>query len=198
MNAMNAFQEINAGNREAEEIFSGGLNNAVAGLSQMAGQDIKIASIDFKKVPVKKIPYLFGGPEALVIAVYLEISGKSNGHMVIVYEPKVAYDLVDLLLGQPQGTTKQLAEMETSTLGEVGNIMGSFFLNHVSDTTGLSFQPSPPAVMMDMVGAILDSALAILLEHTEEIYIMEMVFGTNDRQVAGTFLVIPDPGLETR
>lgn len=196
METIDALQEIQTGNHEAVKVFSGGFTNAMTGLSQMAGQEIKISRMEFKKVPVKEVSALFGGPEALIIAVYLEISGKTNGQMVVVYEPKVAYDLIDLLLCQSQGTTRELSEMERSTLGEVGNIMGSFFLNYVSDTTGIRFQPSPPAVMMDMAGAILDAALAGLMEFSDDIYIMETVFGTNDRQVAGTFLVIPDPGLE--
>jgi chemotaxis protein CheC len=196
MENKNALQEIQTGSNEAVKVFSGGFNNAMAGLSQMAGQEIKITSMNFRKVAVKDVSSLFGGPEALIIAVYLEISGKTNGQMVVVYEPKVAFDLIDLLLGQPPGSTQELSEMERSTLGEVGNIMGSFFLNYISDTTGLRFQPSPPAVMMDMAGAILDATLAGLMEYSDDIYILETVFGTHDRQVSGTFLVIPDPGLE--
>jgi chemotaxis protein CheC len=115
--------------------------------------------------------------------------------MAVIYDPKVAFELVDLLLGQPNGTTIELSDMERSTLGEVGNIMGSFFLNYISDSTGQRFMPSPPAVMMDMAGAVLDATLANILAYTDETYVMETVFGTNDRQVAGTFLVMPDPGL---
>jgi len=195
MGSTNSLQEMVSGSQEMQAIFGGGVNNAVIGLSQMAGQEIKIVELGLKKVLVKDIPVMFGGPEALIIAVYLEISGQSNGHMVVVYRPQVAFDLVDMLLGQPQGTTKELTDMERSTLGEMGNIMGSFFLNYISDSTGNRFQPSPPAVMMDMAGAILDAALANVLAFSETTYIVETVFGTNDRQVSGTFLVIPDPGL---
>jgi chemotaxis protein CheC len=196
MESKNNLQEMLSGSQEMKAIFGGGVNNAVIGLSQMAGQEIKIANMNVKKILVKDIPGLFGGPEALIIAVYLEISGQSNGHMVVVYDPRVAFDLVDLLLGQASGTTKELSEMEKSTLGEMGNVMGSFFLNYISDTTGKRFQPSPPAVMMDMAGAVLDAALANVLAACDSTYIVETVFGTNDRQVSGTFMVIPDPDME--
>lgn len=189
-------EEIQIGNRKLVELFSGGVVNAVSGLSEMAGQEIGVAGMSFKKVVVQDIPNLFGGPETPIVAVYLEMQGETNGHMIVVYHPKVAFELIDLLLGQPAGSTTGLSEMETSTLGEVGNIMGSFFLNHISDTTGIRFQPSPPAVMMDMAGSILDAAMASILRHCEYIYVMETTFGTNDRQVAGTFLVIPEPRLE--
>jgi len=195
MGAGNELHNLVSDGQEMSALFNGGINNAVIGLSQMAGQEIKITSMNVKKIKVKDIPDLFGGPEALIIAVYLEISGESNGHMVVVYKPEVAFEVVDMLLGQPSGSTKELTDMERSTLGEMGNIMGSFFLNFISDSTGNRFQPSPPAVMMDMAGAVLDSALASVLASTDDTYIIETVFGTDNRQVSGTFLVIPDPEL---
>ena len=196
MDAIGALPGMNLTEADAARVFGGGINNAVAGLSQMSGQDIKVTSLTFRKIPVRDIPGLFGGPEAPIIAVYLEISGKTRGHMVVAYQPEVAFALIDLLLGQPPGSTHELSEMERSTLGEVGNIMGSFFLNHISDTTGFRCYPSPPAVMMDMAGAILDAALANVLEYSEYTYVIDTTFGTNDRQVSGTFLVIPQPGIE--
>ena len=196
MDSRISLEEIQIGNRNLVELFSGGVVNAVSGLSEMAGREIGVAGMGFKKVMVQNIPDLFGGPETPIVAVYLEMLGETNGHMIVVYQPKVAFELIDLLLGQPTGSTTELNEMEMSTLGEVGNIMGSFFLNYISDTTGIRFQPSPPAVMMDMAGAILDAAIASVLKHCEHTYVMETTFGTNDRQVAGTFLVIPEPRLE--
>ena len=91
-------QEINFADKDMASIFGQGVNNAIEGLSQMAGREVKVVQMDIKKVPVKDIPDLFGGPEALIIAIYLEIFGKANGHMVVVYQPEVAFGLVDLLL----------------------------------------------------------------------------------------------------
>ena len=48
---------------EQIEMLRTGVSNAVKGLSQMVGQDIKIANINLNKVQVKDIPELFGGPQ---------------------------------------------------------------------------------------------------------------------------------------
>ena len=181
---------------EQIEMLRTGVTNAVRGLSQMVGQDIKIASINLNKVQVKDIPELFGSPQEMMVAVYLAICGNTNGHMIAIYQPQTAFDLIDMLLGQPAGTTKELSEMERSVLGEVGNIMGSFFLNHLSNTTGNSLQPSPPAVLMDMAGAILEVATVSVMEQCDQTYVIETVFESSDRQVAGTFLVMPVPGMD--
>ena len=179
------------------ELLRSGMNNAISGLSQMTMQDVHLTDFSMKKVKVKEIADMYNGPEALMVGVYLGISetstGRFNGHMVVAYEPQTAFDLIDLLLGQPPSSTKELSEMGQSALGEVGNIIGSFFLNQLSENIGLSLSPSPPVVMMDMVGAILDSVLAEMLEQSDETYVMDTTFGTQDRQVTGKFLVAPLP-----
>jgi chemotaxis protein CheC len=189
-------QDINLNGSNPTEVLGGGVNNAVIGLSQMVGREIKVTELKIREIPVKDIPDLFGGPEALIVGVYLLISGFSDGHMMVIYKPETAFDLIDLLLGQPSGTTNTLSEIEQSTLGEVGNIMGSFFLNYLADTTGVRFMPSPPAVMMDMAGAILGDVMANILTVGDHTHIVETTFGTSDRQVSGTFLVMPIPGLK--
>ena len=113
---------------EQADMLRTGVRNAVTGLSQMVGKEIRIASINLTKVQVKDIPELFGGPQEMMVGVYLAICGTTTGHMIAVYKPQTAFDLIDMLLGQSPGSTTELSDMERSVLGEVGNIMGSFFL----------------------------------------------------------------------
>ena len=76
-------------------------------------------------------------------------------------------ELIDLQIGLVPGSTRNLGEMELSVMGEMGNITGSFFLNALADATNLTLAPSPPAVMVDMAGAILDIALAEIMKDQE-------------------------------
>ena len=85
--------------------------------------------------------------------------------------------------------------MEMPALREVGNAMASFFLNAVADNAGGTLQPSPPAVMMDMAGAVLDIALAQIMEHSDGTFIVRSSFRANDQEVDGDFLVLPSPEL---
>ena len=176
-------------------LVSSGISNSISGLSQMVGQEIKATALAPKVVDIREVPNMFGGPETLTVGVYLRVTGAATGHMLLVYQPKAAFELLDMLMGAYPGTTQGLGEMEESALGEMGNIMGSFFLNSLADATGMSFYPTPPAVMMDMAGAVLDVALSEIMMETDEACIVEATFGTQDKQVSGTFLVIPSPDL---
>ena len=177
-------------------LVTDGITNALGGLAEMVGQEIKTYSLNARVIPVASAADLLGGREALTVGIYLGVSGSATGHMVLVYQPSVAYDFVDMLMGNPLGTTTVLNEMERSALGEMGNVIGSFFLNSLADATGLRLNPSPPAVMMDMAGAIMDVALADILRETDYALIVEASFGTQDSRSSGTFLVLPSLDLQ--
>ena len=172
-------------------LVSKGISNSISGLSQMVGQDIKPLALNPEVVEIIKIPDMIGGAETIAVGVYLRVTGDASGHMVLVYQPKAAFELLDMLLGLPAGTTQTIDDMGASALGEMGNIMGSFFLNSLSESTGMVLMPSPPAVMMDMAGAILNVALAEIMMETDDACIVEATFGTIDQQVNGVFLVMP-------
>jgi chemotaxis protein CheC len=174
------------------KLVNEGVNKAVSGLAGMVGKEISIFDFDLKKILVKDVPFLFGGPEALMVGVYLQVSG-DTGNMLVGYEPETASELISMMLGQAPESMYDLTEMERSVLGEVGNIMGSFFLNTIAEGTGISLMPSPPAVMADMAGAILDAPLATMLKKSNETLIVTATFGTADKHINGKFIVAPVP-----
>lgn len=177
------------------ELVSIGTSNAMSGLSQMIGQDIDVSSFALRKVPVASISELVGGPEAEAIGIYLTVSGAADGHLMLIYEPRIAYAFVDLMMMQPPDTTTEIGEMERSALGEMGNIIGAFFLSAIADATGLELRPSPPAVMADMAGALLDVVSAEILMHSDETFLAETTFATSDRDISGVFFVMPSDDL---
>ncbi len=177
------------------QLVGEGSAKAIHGLAQMVGREIQVSAFNARRVPVNQAADLVGGSEALALGVYLGVTGCATGHMFMIYKPETALALADLLMGNPVGTTKSMAEMEESALGEVGNIMASGFLNSISDATGLTFQPTPPAVMLDMAGAILDVAMASILEESDQALVVETNFTTEDRQISGTLLIMPSPDL---
>jgi len=179
------------------DMVNKGVVKAISGLSDMVGTPIDVIDFNLKKMEIKKIPELFGGPDALMVGVYLQSTGNSDGHMIVGYEPDIACKLVGLVLGQTPESVLQLTEMEQSVLGEIGNVMGSFFLNVLSDTTGVRFLPSPPAVMTDMAGAILDIPLSDTLQQGDDTYLISASFATPDGVIDGKFIVMPVPGIDS-
>lgn len=172
-------------------LVSRGISNALAGLSQMVGQELKVTGLDLRQFPAKHAAQLLGGPEEMVVGIYLTIEGDATGHLMLIHEPSIAFQLIDLQMGQPLGTTTVMGEMEASVMGEMGNITGSFFLNAIADATNLTLTPSPPAVMIDMAGAILGIALTKIMQEQDDLLVVSADFGTENQQMSGNFLVMP-------
>lgn len=187
--------ELNESLLAYTDLIRDGADNAISGLSQMLGHDVAVTVLKASRIPVGDIPDLFGGQDAVTVGVYLAVTGAANGHMLLIYPPPIALGLADLLMGESVGTTQSLDEMESSALGEMGNIMGSFFLNTLSDLCSLELMPSPPAVMMDMAGAILSAILADISQESDETLIVEASFSVADEKIDGVFAVMPSPDL---
>ena len=172
-----------------------GMDNAITNLSQLVGQEIESDSFEFKQIPVAETSQLMGGPDIEAVGIYVTVSSSAQRHIMLMYDPKMACGFVDLLMGLPGGTTQSLGEMEQSALGELGNIVGSSFLNALADSTGLTLMPSPPTVMRDMAGALLDLVAADMLLSQNDAFVADLSYLAPDREIAGRLLIIPSQGL---
>lgn len=168
-----------------------GCTTAVSGLSQMVSQEFSVTALSIEEVSMRNAASLVGKPEDMVIGVYLLFTGNANGQILLAFNPSTAYELVDLAMAVPLGTTTNLGEMERSVLGEMGNIVGTFFLNGVADCVGLRLMPSPPAVVEDMAGALIGSVLAEAFDSSDSLFVIKLIFSTNAKEIEGKFLVLP-------
>jgi len=168
-----------------------GFQRAGRGLSEMTGSTIEAKAAQVRRVPLAKVPDLVGGPEVVVTGIYLKISGDVQGHMVLMLPLEDASRLAAIILEEPAAEDAELSEMARSALGEVGNITGSSFLAALADATTLELSPSPPTIMIDMSGAVLDTVLAQLGMESEDVFVIDTVFVQHQQHVNAVFLVLP-------
>ncbi len=168
-----------------------GSTTAVSGLSQMVNKDFTVTALNIEEVSMRNATNLIGKADEKVIGIYLLFSGNTSGQILLAFDPQTAYDMVDMAMGSDQGSTSSLGEMERSVLGEMGNIVGTFFLNGVADCVGLRLMPSPPAVVEDMAGAVIGSVLAEAFDENESIFVIKLLFSSTLKEVEGRFLVLP-------
>ncbi len=173
-------------------IASEGITNAARGFSGMVGRKIEVSNPALKLVPLFSIAKMVGGPEDDAVGIYLRFEGDMVGQIMMIMPYHKALELVDLLMDLPEGTTQHMGSMERSALGELGNLSGSFFLNSLANLVGANIMPSPPAVMVDMVGAILDIVVATAGGISEQVLLMQANFMDGTRSVEANFWVIPD------
>lgn len=171
---------------------SEGIHNAARGMSSMVGENLTVTEPSVQLVAISELMDLVGGPENEAVGIYLRSEGKITSQIMLVIPYANALELVDQLMGDPIGTTTNLGSMERSALAELGNMTGTFFLNAVADLTGLDARPSPPAVMVDMIGAILDILISYWDGLSDHVLLIQGTFMRGQREIKADFWVIPD------
>jgi chemotaxis protein CheC len=172
-----------------QQMVEQGLADASRALSSLTTGQIQLNAPQLTWVQLNEMPRMAGVPDSVVVAVYLGIEGDLDGHLMLLFAIDSACRTVDLLLGQPMGTTPELDDLALSALAETGNICGSSFLNAISDRTGLRVVPTTPAVVIDMAGAILESVVTELYMNGDEVLMVETGF---NGVVPGHFLLMPN------
>lgn len=173
-------------------LASEGIDNAAFGFSGMVGRKIQFSKPTATLVPILTIPQIVGKPDDDAVGIYLRFMGDMAGQIMMIVPHQKALELADLLIDVPQGTTRHLGSLERSALGELGNLCGSFFLNSIARMVDADFRPSPPVVMVDMVGAILDVVVVTTGGLGDQALLMQANFMDGSRSVEADFWVIPD------
>lgn len=172
-------------------LISKGMANALSGLSQMTGRAVRVTSLDLKRLETRTAADTLEPPGLPGIGIHLKVDGDATGHIVFIYEPSIAYGLIDSLLEQTNGTTQRLDEMGNSILGEMGNVAGTHFLNALSDTSSLVLMPSPPVVSVDAARSILNVPLGSLADTQEATFVMKAIFGDESGDHQGRLMILP-------
>ncbi len=168
-----------------------GSTNAIAGFSKMINQEITVRALNLEEVLARNVASLIGKTDDYVAGIYLSFDGNTAGHILLAFPPKTAFELVDMIMELPPGSTETLGEMERSVMGEIGNIVGAFFLNTIADSVGQRLLPSPPLVSIDTVGAIIDSVMSDVLISEKPIFGIRLSFSTPDQEIDGRILILP-------
>ena len=170
-----------------------GAFRAGRGLSGLMGQEITIHVPNVRIGTKADACDAVGGEETIVLGAYLTISGDITGHVMLLFPVARALECVDLMCGQRVGTTKEPDELAESAIGELGNIVGSAFVNALADSLNLILHPSPPNVINDMAIALVESVYAEVLSQGGDVVMMDAIFEDHSGRTAGLLIVAPDP-----
>ena len=170
-----------------------GALRAGRGLSGLMGQEITIHVPSVRVGTKADACDAVGGPEALVLGAYLTISGDVSGHVMLLFPESRALECVDLMCGSATGTTTVIDEMATSAIGELGNIVGSAFVDALADDLNLLLHPSIPTVVNDMAAALVQAVYAEILAQSGEVVMIDTIFEDSAGRSAGLLIVAPDP-----
>ncbi len=181
------------GNSSPEGMLRIAMQYAAYSLSDMAGRSLKVDSLRVETVPISQLTMWADDPEMETVGIYLLMGDSLPGQAVLTLSLADAMYLVDWLLEARPGTTTRLTPLACSALAEFGNQALASFLNALAEFTGNVLRLSPPAVMVDMLAAVLQTTIIPVAATTNELLIIETAFADTESSLLVRFWVLPDP-----
>lgn len=136
------------------EIGNIGAGNAATALSMLLNEKISISLPKIRLTDFNTALEALGGTEAMTVGVLVNYSGEANGIIMFLLDVQDARNITDILIheGHPDD---ELSELKLSAIQEIGNILGSSYINSIAALTGLSIGISVPYTAIDMAGALM-------------------------------------------
>lgn len=168
--------------RELANIGSG---TAATALSRLLGRSIDVSVPKTLALPLADAVDEVGHPDSVATGVVLPLEGDLDGFVLMVFPPRDA-ELICRLLGVDAGT-----ELGLSALAEIGNILGTAYLNALSAITGLAVEPAPPQAATDILGAIVETVLAQHAASHDLALLLDSDLQVENESCSFSFILVP-------
>ncbi len=174
-----------------KEIGNIGAGNAMTALAQMLQSKVDMRVPQVKLLNFSEVGEIMGGEEQIMAGVLLGVEGDITGSMMFMVEESSARHLIQkITMGMlPEGA--EFEEMGLSAMKEMGNIITGAYLNALSTLTSLKIFPTPPALTVDMAGAILSVPAIQFGIYGDKILLIQSQF-YDEVELDGYFILIPD------
>ena len=171
--------------RELANIGSGTASTALSG---MLGRSVDISVPNAFVLPMADAVAAIGDHEAEATGVVLGVVGDMSASVLLLFSPNDAEQMCGFL-GVEAGT-----EIGESALMEIGNIVGTSYINALASMTGMEIEPTPPATATDMLGAIVQTVLAEKAGSGDVALLLDSQLVIEESDASVSFLLVPDAG----
>ena len=167
------------------ELANIGAGTAATSLSGLLGMPIDVAVPTAAALPLADAIDAAGPPELCVTGVAIPLGGELAGAALMLFPEQDVATLCGLL------GLEDDSEYAASALGEVVNILCASYLGALSDMTGLAIELGPPEQVVDMLGAIRGSILAMSAGAGDVALMLDSALIIEGEACSLSFLLIP-------
>jgi chemotaxis protein CheC len=174
--------------RELANIASG---TAASALSRMLDREVALSVPRALVLDLADAVDACGNPGETVSGVMIGVVGDIEGVVLMLIGPVESRRLCSMVGVEWDGAETGDG---ASALCEMGNILGTSYLNGLAAVTSLQLRPCPPALRVDMLGAIVSSLLAATAGSSPQAFLLESELDVAAEPCAMTFLMLPTSG----
>jgi chemotaxis protein CheC len=170
------------------ELANIGAGTASTALSEMLGRTIDLAVPDARVLPMAEAVDQVGPPEQEITGIMLGVEGEMPAAVLMLLTPDNAEKICVMLGLAPE------SELAPSALAEIGNVVGTSYLNALAGMTGLALDPTPPATVTDFLGAIVETVLTVRAASSDHTLLLDSSLVIEGEDCSIVFLLVPDHG----
>lgn len=164
------------------EIGNIGAGNAATALATILDEAVDITLPQVRITDFDTAVNALGGAETMTVGVLVNFSGEAHGMIMFLLNMEDAEGIMDILLGEA-GQEEGLTDLKISAIKEIGNILGSSYINSIATLTGLTINISIPYVAIDMAGAIMSVPIIEFGTIGDKVMFIEESFSGKENQL---------------
>jgi chemotaxis protein CheC len=182
-----------------KEIGNIGAGHAATALSTLLDKKIDMKVPSVQVVSFDEMMDMAGGPDNVVVSVFLRIEGEAPGSMFFLLPLEQASMYIRIMIQDRSFSfsAPPYSELGLSAMQELGNILSGSYLSSLSDFTNLNLLPSVPALSIDMAGAIIGFGLLEISQVSDYAIVIDTALKEEEveesESVKGHFFLLPDP-----
>ncbi|HCT63711.1 MAG TPA: chemotaxis protein CheC [Lachnospiraceae bacterium] len=188
-----SYDEMNKEELEVfREIGSIGTGNAATALSSTLSAKVTMSLPEVNIMDYSTASSFLGGPEKIIAAVLVHISGDIEGIMLYLLDLNFINFVLEKLNLQPINSYEDLTDLDKSAISEVSNIIISSYARAVSQLAGISTRLSVPAMAINMLGGIMSVPMSEYGYVTDKIMMIGGNFVYENQEMTSNLIMLPD------
>jgi chemotaxis protein CheC len=175
-----------------KEIGNIGAGNAATSLGMILNAEVNIQLPNVLITGFDTAVNALGGAEAMTVGVLLNFSGEANGMIMFLLGMDDAQNITSILVQDDAGGEEGLSDIKRSAIQEIGNILGSAYINSIAQLTGLRIDVSIPYIAIDMAGALLSVPIIQFGAVGDKVLFIEESFYTDERKLNSNVIMFAE------
>ncbi|MFC2163044.1 CBS domain-containing protein [Candidatus Altiarchaeota archaeon] len=175
------------------DLAADAMNHSAHAVTQMIGKEVEISISEIVYVPLDGVVDLFGTDSEPVAGISLELTKDILGNALVMFPEETAHELVDMLMSQDPGTTREMDDMGKSALKELSNIMVGNYMAVLDEQLSLAAEYEVPSFTFEKIGSILGKMASRNEDSSKHVLASRTDIRIEGKELKGYFLFMLDP-----
>lgn len=175
------------------EIGNIGAGNAATALATILDEKVEISLPKVRITDFNTAVNALGGAETMTVGVLVNFDGEASGMIMFLLNMEDAKAIMSILVQEDEdGGDGLLSELKLSAIKEIGNILGSSYINSISTLTGLKIHVSIPYIAIDMAGALMSVPIIEFGSIGDKVMFIEECFSTEENNLTSNIIMFAE------